>query len=86
VKCLEAEDAAVEPFAAVMPAGGEAPDPALTMKEATLSFGGRADGLYLPVVRIPVRAVSSWWISGAQYKKESSGGGLIGGVVFPIGN
>ena len=82
---LEPEDAAVEPFAAVTPVRTEAPDPALTLKQVTLSFGVRGDGIYLPVVRIPVRAVSSWWIAGGRYKsKESGGGGLIGGVVFRL--
>jgi hypothetical protein len=84
---VEAAEAAVEPFASVTPIRGGDPDPILTLSKATLSFGGRGDGIELPVVRVPARAVTSWWVSGGKYiKPSSSGGGLIGGVVFPIGN
>jgi hypothetical protein len=84
---LEADAVAVEPFAAVTPVRGGDANSALTLSQATLSFGGRGDGMNLPVLRIPTHTVSSWWVCGGSYiKPKSSGGGVVGGVIFPIGN
>src|SRR5438128_1066493 len=53
---VEADAVAVEPFASVTAIRGGNPEPTLTLSRATLSFGGRGDGMELPVVRVPARA------------------------------
>jgi hypothetical protein len=83
---LDADAEAAGPFAAVTDRRAEGSEPTLSLSQATLSFSGRGDGMNLPAVRIPIQAISSWWVCGENYIKPSSSGGLIGGVVFPIGN
>ena len=82
----DASAVAAEPFAAVTERRDGSSFPALTLSQATLSFGGRGDGMNLAAVRVPVDAVSSWWISGGSYIKADSGSAWLGGVVFPVGN
>src|ERR1035437_535541 len=83
---VQAADVAAGPFGALAPKQDDLAEPTLTLTGAVLSFGGRADGMSLPAVRVPVRAISSWWVSGGSYIKPGSSTGLSGGVVFPIGN
>jgi hypothetical protein len=79
-------DVAAVPFAAVTEKQGSPAEPVLSLATAILSFGGRADGMNLAAVRIPINAISSWWVSGGSYIKPGSSSGLFGGVLFPIGN
>ena len=56
----------------------------LNLKDAFLSFGGRGDGLKLPVIRVPLSSVSSWWIGGPEYVKPKTGTAVAAGVLIPI--
>lgn len=58
----------------------------LNLEEAFLAFGGRGDGLRLPVVRVNAAAVASWWITGQTHvESKSAGSGWVGGgVSFPL--
>lgn len=55
---------AAESFAAVVEKSGIESEPNLNLAQATLSFGGRSDGMELPAVRIPIGAITTWWIAG----------------------
>jgi hypothetical protein len=84
----DAVDIAAVPFAALVEGQGAPVEPALSLTGAILSFGGRANGMQLSAVRVPAKAISSWWVSGGSYVKpdSSGGGGVFAGVLFPIGN
>ena len=46
---------------------------------------GEASGLQLPVSRLSIQAIASWWIGdGKQIKGDTSGGGWFFGVSMPI--
>jgi hypothetical protein len=79
-------DVATPAFQAIGEAKDAPGDPVLNLAQAFLSFGGRSDGLQLAAIRVPTRAISSWWVAGASYVKPESKPSLFGGVFFPIGN
>lgn len=80
------EQVASKPFAALAEKPSTSTEPALSLTQAHLAFGGRADGMKLAAVRVPIKAISSWWVSGGSYIKPPSNGGVFGGLVFPISN
>ena len=82
---LDPAEVAADPFRALGPHETEG-DGALNLKDATLSFGGRGDGLKLPVIRVPGDAVNSWWVAGHTYIAPKSDGGIGVGVLVPMGN
>jgi hypothetical protein len=61
---------------------------ALNLEEAFLAFGGRGDGLHLPVVRVPLQSICAWWVAGETYVRptESRSSWIGGGITFPLGN
>lgn len=76
----DASSEAELPFRAVTTYDDGPDEPVLTLADALLSFAGRSDGMKLAVVRVPLFAISSWWIAGGSYiEADSDHGGFIGG-------
>lgn len=54
----------------------------ITLLNARVFYGGRADGVDLRTVRIRLSAITLWWIAGGKPFKPPSG--FIFGAVVPI--
>jgi len=40
----------------------------------------------VPALRVPLKAISSWWLAGGRYVEARTQSQWFGGVMFPIGN
>jgi hypothetical protein len=58
----------------------------LTIWYATLVRGGRADGLTVGALRVPIEAVTAWWIAGERKVKAPSSSGVVVGGLVPVRN
>jgi hypothetical protein len=55
----------------------------VTLENARVRWGGRADGADFPVLRLALGTVALWWIAGGQEVKAS--GAFFVGAAIPIG-
>lgn len=60
-------------------------EPVLTIVPARLFWSGNEDGVHVAGLRVPLHAVSAWWIAGGEEIKAPAKWGIGFGVIAPIG-
>lgn len=77
---------AIAPLRAAAEQATAAHDPAgaLCIRGAQVWPMSGGNGLAIPAIRIPLHAVTGWWIDGASELKAKTGGGWWAGVAVPL--
>lgn len=62
------------------------PPTTLTLFQATIWAWGEPSGLKVPVIRVPLSAVTAWWTGRGKEVKGHSSGGWFFGAAIPLEN